>query len=113
MDDIDVELFGDPNAVTHRDRGGNSQIQVYARIRPTIKKQQSQSISNSSNTLQHTSVDYTLDTTANTFSLRLPSSISKDYINNSKEIYDYKFNGILGEKSTQEDVFQSIGQPAI
>ena len=72
-------------------------IQVYLRIRPS---------SNPSDFIQRDDID------VNKISFHIPKS-EDVIVNNSKSSYDFKFNGVLDDRSKQRDVFKTIGIPVI
>lgn len=82
-------------------------IEVYLRIRPS---------SNPSGYITHDDID------ENQIIFQLPkkqhhlekgSSESESIVNNTRTRYGFKFNGILEDKATQDDVFRLIGAPAV
>ena len=44
---------------------------------------------------------------------RIPVEKQRDMINNSRTLFDFKFNGLLGMDATQEDVFASVAAPCV
>lgn len=100
MDDLDAELLGIDTS--QQDKGGNTQIQVFARIRPSKNAAKSQYVLEEGKklTVKHVAASHSM-------------SGSNDYVNNTKDQYEYTFAGILDESSKQEDVFETIAKPAI
>ena len=102
MDDLDAELLGID--ISQQDKGGNTQIQVFARIRPSRNAAKSQYVLEDGKKL---TVKHTHAAAAHSV------NSSNDYVNNTKDQYEYTFAGILDESSKQEDVFETIAKPAI
>lgn len=42
-----------------------------------------------------------------------PDNLKLDYINNSKQRYDFHFDGVLPMDTSQEDVFKQVGSAAV
>src|SRR4051812_30905988 len=96
MSDDDDDLS---KSVTFGSGGENSQIEVYGRIRPSPK--------NDATVCQ-------LDSSAHSIEFRLPRDYATSgYINNKKELYDFKMTHIFNEKSTQSDIFEGIGKKVV
>jgi len=81
-----------------KDQGGDGNIQVYLRIRPS--KQSS----------NYFLVD---DLEPDSLSFNLPDSYKSEYINNTKLKHHFNFNGILDMPASQEDVFKKVGLEAV
>lgn len=73
-------------------------IQTFLRIRPSKKAS-----------------GFFLEDDMNPGSLKvtLPESVKNDFVNNSKLHHAYHFNGILSMTASQEDVFKTVGIPAV
>ena len=78
------------------DNGGGN-IQVFARIRPAHRKK---SIAYQNYHLNHQ--DKSIE-------FEIPRDTEKGHINNTRELFKFKFNHIFEEKTTQEDVFNQLG----
>jgi len=76
----------------------NSTIQVYARLRPSPKLAKSQ---------------ITLDPTSSRIEFRVPKESASGYINNKKEIYEFKFNQLFDTNTKQEEIFEQIAKPVV
>jgi kinesin family member 6/9 len=49
----------------------------------------------------------------NILEVRVPEEMRKGYVNNLKKSYEFKFNEIFDQDTTQEEVFNNIGQKVI
>ena len=76
----------------------NTAIQVYLRIRPSEKPS------------RYFARD---DINENRLIFNIPKIDKNELVNNSRTAYGFQFHGILDEKATQENVFKTIGIPAI
>ena len=76
----------------------NTAIQVYLRIRPSDKP---------SRYFKRDDID------EERLIFNIPKIDKNELINNSRTAYGFQFHGILDEKATQENVFKTIGIPAI
>lgn len=81
-----------------KDQGGDGNIQVYLRIRPS--KQSS----------NYFLID---DLEPDSLSFNLPDSYKSEYINNTKLKHHFNFNGVLDMAASQEDVFKKVGVEAV
>lgn len=45
--------------------------------------------------------------------VQLPTSYKSDYIDNTKLEHSFHFNGVIGPKSDQDEVFQLVGIPSL
>lgn len=79
-------------------QGGDGNIQVYVRIRPSKQ---------SSNYFAVDELDH------DSLTFNLPDSYKSEYINNTKLKHSFNFNGILEMKASQEDVFKTVGVEAV
>lgn len=41
---------------------------------------------------------------------KIPKNIAKTYVNNKRTNYSFKFNSIIDQQATQEDVFDTIAK---
>ena len=114
-----------------------SNIETYLRLKPLItneinqNQQTNNSLFNSTlssiyNNLNYQSenqtqlnltenqiIDYTLNTQKNQITIHIPDEMRKGYVNNMKKSYDFQFNGIFEQNSTQEEIFEIIGKKII
>lgn len=79
-----------------KDDDNNNGIQVHLRIRPSTNPE----------TYFHRD-----DIDLNNIVVKIPKN--EDLINNSRSSYSFKFSSILDDKSSQKDVFRSVGIPSI
>jgi hypothetical protein len=77
--------------------GGNS-IQTFLRVRPSKKP---------------SGYFATDELDAGTIVFLKPDNLKLDYINNSKQRYEFHFDGVLPMESSQEDVFNRVGSAAV
>ena len=84
------------NMTESKDDDNNNGIQVHLRIRP------------STNPETHFHRD---DIDLNNIVVKIPKN--EDLINNSRSSYSFKFSSILDDKSSQKDIFRSVGIPTI
>ena len=84
--------------MSKKKQGGDGNIQVYVRIRPS--KQPS----------NYFAVD---ELEPDSLTFNLPDSYKSEYINNTKLKHSFNFNGILEMKASQEDVFKTVGTEAV
>ena len=68
--------------------GESSNIDIYLRIRPVAK---------ASNQLL-------VDHTENKVEFNLPRSAGAGYVNNQREHYEFRFNGVIGAEAKQDEV---------
>jgi kinesin family protein 6/9 len=72
-----------------------TQIETYLRLKPE----------------ESDSIEY--DIKNNFIDIKIPEDLRKGYVNNLKKSYEFKFTGIFDTDSTQEEVYQNIGQKVI
>jgi hypothetical protein len=72
-----------------------TQIETYLRIKPE----------------EGDGIDYELKN--NFIDIKIPEEMRKGYVNNLKKSYEFKFTGVFDKESTQEEVYQNIGQKVI
>ena len=114
-----------------------SNIETYLRLKPLITNEimQNQPINNSLfnsslsslynnlnnqsenqtqlNLTENQIIDYTLNSQKNQITIHIPDEMRKGYVNNMKKTYDFQFNGIFEQNSTQEEIFEIIGKKII
>ena len=78
--------------------GNSAGIEVIARIRPT--KSQARHL-------------YRVDYEKGELEFRVPRDLAAGYVNNQRELYNFTFNGMLDEKSTQEQVFDVVARKMV
>lgn len=69
-------------------KGENSNIDIYVRVKPTSKP---------SNRLA-------LDTSDNVLQFNIPRDVAAGLVNNQREHYEFRFNGILTAEAKQDEV---------
>ena len=114
-----------------------SNIETYLRLKPLItneimqNQQTNNSLFNSTlsslyynlnnqseyqtqlNLTENQIIDYTLNSQKNQITIHIPDEMRKGYVNNMKKTYDFQFNGIFEQNSTQEEIFEIIGKKII
>ena len=114
-----------------------SNIETYLRLKPLITNEimQNQPINNSLfnsslsslynnlnnqsenqtqlNLTENQIIDYTLNSQKNQITIHIPDEMRKGYVNNMKKTYDFQFNGIFEQNSSQEEIFEIIGKKII
>ena len=114
-----------------------SNIETYLRLKPIITNQQIQNQQNNNSLFNSTLsslynnlnnqtenqtqlnfpenqiIDYTLNQKKNQITIHIPDEMRKGYVNNMKKTYDFQFNGIFEQNSSQEEIFEIIGKKII
>ena len=112
-----------------------SNIETYLRLKPLIingiSTQQNNNSNNNStfsslyniniqnefqnqqNLIENQIMDYSLNQSKNQISIHIPDEMRKGYVNNMKKSYDFQFNGIFEQNSSQEEIFEIIGKKII
>jgi kinesin family protein 6/9 len=75
----------------------DSSIKVFARVRPTKNDAQL----------------YAADPVTGEVVFTVPRSLASGFINNQRERYEFRFNGLFDQAATQEDVFGAVGREAV
>mmetsp|Transcript_15561 Transcript_15561/g.39417 ORF Transcript_15561/g.39417 Transcript_15561/m.39417 type:complete len:644 (-) Transcript_15561:874-2805(-) len=84
------------------EKGGESKnIEVFVRIRPTNEKG-TPFVSTDPDEIPHQKLAF-----------RIPKDLSRDVINNSKEEYDFRFNRVFEQPTTQEEVFDAVAKNVV
>ena len=79
-------------------RGGSSKnIDIFLRCRPVPRQ----------------SENFTYDLQDGSTSIEIPHEASSGYINNKRENYDFKFNGIFGPEAKQDEVFDGVAKKVV
>jgi protein tyrosine phosphatase (PTP) superfamily phosphohydrolase (DUF442 family) len=86
------------NSDNDKSGGGDSNIQVFLRVRPS---------KNPSGWFQ---ID---DIERNKIIFSLPDNFKADFINNSKLKHAFQFNGLIDMPATQDEVFKKVGVNAV
>jgi hypothetical protein len=73
-----------------------TQIETYLRIKPE----------------EEVSVEYEIKG-GNHIEITIPDDLRKGYVNNLRKTYEFKFTGVFGKDSIQEDIYKTIGQKVI
>lgn len=102
-----------------------SNIETYLRLKPLLSNEinhynnnhQESFISNNNynelnNELSLGSIEYEIGNSGY-INIHVPEEMRKGYVNNMKKSYDFKFNDIFEQNSTQEEVFDKIGNKVI
>jgi kinesin family member 6/9 len=84
--------------------GGDGNIQIYLRVRPSKKPSGYFQVGGGSEETKQE---------ASTVTVRLPDTFRSDYVNNTKLRYDFQFNSVLPMDATQEEVFKKVGTSAV
>lgn len=77
-----------------------SHIKIYGRIRPVRKNLKFKS----------NSAKYTHDSTGISFNI---CRSDQGIINNQRETFDFRFDGVFGDETGQEEVFDVIAKPVV
>ena len=100
-----------------------SNIETYLRLKPLLQNEikhynnnyQDSFISNDNdinNDLSFGPIEYEINNNG-FINIHVPEQMRKGYVNNMKKCYDFKFNDIFEQNSTQEEVFEKIGNKVI
>ena len=100
-----------------------SNIETYLRLKPLLQNEikhynnnyQDSFISNDNdinNDLSFGAIEYEINNNG-FINIHVPEQMRKGYVNNMKKCYDFKFNDIFEQNSTQEEVFEKIGNKVI
>lgn len=101
-----------------------SNIETYLRLKPILNPRGRNNLDSYNDALsisnhniidnpENSSIEYQINKNKNLISVRIPEEFTKGYVNNTKKTYDFKFNGIFEQDSTQEDIFDKIGKTVI
>jgi kinesin family member 6/9 len=71
-------------------------IQIFARIRPTRTE------SGLYNKEEDDAVEF-----------KIPRNLDRDYVNNQKEVYKFRFNHVFDQETKQDEVFERIAKPVV
>ncbi|QDZ21232.1 kinesin [Chloropicon primus] len=77
--------------------GSSKNIDIYLRCRPVPRP----------------SENFTYDLQDGSTSIEIPHEAAAGYINNKKEKYDFKFNGIFGPEAKQDEVFDGVAKKVV
>lgn len=84
-------------------------IEVFLRIRPSTNP----SGYINQDDIDETQIVFQLPKKHQQLDHSINSGEGDDIVNNTRTKYGFKFNGILDEEATQDDVYRSIGAPAV
>eukprot|EP00854_Cymbomonas_tetramitiformis_P025000 gene25000-30484_t len=78
-------------------KGSNTSIDIYCRIKPA----------------RSPSHYFASDMVENKVDFNIPRDGEAGYVNNRREHYEYKFNGVIGTDAKQDEVFERVARPPI
>ena len=81
----------------------SSSIKIFLRVRPHLKKRRS----------EEEEEKFDVDPDAGSCKFDVPVDTVSDVVNNSRTSFRFKFDGVLGMDSTQEDVFETVARGPI
>ena len=81
----------------------SSSIKIFLRVRPHLKKRRS----------EEEEEKFDVDPDAGSCKFDVPVDTVSDVVNNSRTSFRFKFEGVLGMDSTQEDVFETVARGPI
>ena len=81
--------------------GDNSQIEVYGRVRPSGKNDKSACVLDAN----HKAIEFRLP--------RLDAGTTAGFVNNKRELYEFRMAHIFDETATQADIFDGIGKNVV
>mmetsp|Transcript_31029 Transcript_31029/g.80829 ORF Transcript_31029/g.80829 Transcript_31029/m.80829 type:complete len:928 (+) Transcript_31029:376-3159(+) len=74
--------------------GGSAHVDIYVRIRPVPKASSRVVVEHSENKLE----------------FNIPRDATQGYVNNQRENYNFRFNGIIGPEAKQDEVFERVAR---
>ncbi|KAF5843229.1 P-loop containing nucleoside triphosphate hydrolase protein [Dunaliella salina] len=74
--------------------GGSAHVDIYVRIRPVPKASSRVVVEHSENKLE----------------FNIPRDANQGYVNNQRENYNFRFNGIIGPEAKQDEVFERVAR---
>uniref|UniRef100_A0A7R9YQE6 Kinesin-like protein n=1 Tax=Chlamydomonas euryale TaxID=1486919 RepID=A0A7R9YQE6_9CHLO len=77
--------------------GTNSNIDIFLRVRP----------------VKRPSERLCVDTEENRVEFKTPRDSTQGYVNNQRENYEFRFNGILTAEAKQDEVFERVARPVL
>jgi kinesin family protein 6/9 len=89
-----------------------SNIETFLRIKKYLNSENNPHNSHASDTPSELNYE-TKNKEKNFIEVKVPEEMRKGYVNNLKKSYEFKFNEIFNQETTQEDVFYNIGQKVI
>ena len=84
-----------------------SNIETYLRLKPIFYEKCA------NKDIKSRMIKYEIDKDNNKIEIQIPNEYNSGYINNSKKSYEFKFTGIFEPDSTQEEIFNKIGNKII
>ena len=94
---IEAKMSGRPSTSGGKKGGSSKNIAVYLRCRPVPRP----------------SDNFTYDLQDGSTSVTIPHELKAGLINNKKEKYDFKFNGIFGPEAKQDEVFDGVAKKVV
>ena len=93
-----TKMSGRPSTSGGKRGGGSSKnIDIFLRCRPVPRP----------------SENFTYDLQDGSTSVVIPHNLTDGLINNKKEKYDFKFNGIFGPEAKQDEVFDGVAKKVV
>ena len=103
-----------------------SNIETYLRLKPILPNEinhfynnhQDSFLSNNNNEINNNeillgNIEYEISSNGKVINIHVPEEMRKGYVNNMKKSYDFQFNDIFEQDSTQEQIFDKIGKKVI
>ena len=84
-----------------------SNIETYLRLKPILYEKCT------NKDIKNKMIKYEIDKDNNKIEIQIPNEYNSGYINNSKKSYEFKFTEIFEPDSTQEEIFNKIGNKII
>ncbi|KAL6757573.1 P-loop containing nucleoside triphosphate hydrolase protein [Haematococcus lacustris] len=86
-----------PSKATPSQDSNNANIDIFVRIRPVAKPSPRLVVDNSDNRLE----------------FNMPRDAAAGYVNNQREQYEFRFNGIIGPEAKQDEVFERVARNVV
>ncbi|GFH05643.1 kinesin-like protein [Haematococcus lacustris] len=86
-----------PSKATPSQDNNNANIDIFVRIRPVAKPSPRLVVDNSDNRLE----------------FNMPRDAAAGYVNNQREQYEFRFNGIIGPEAKQDEVFERVARNVV
>ena len=86
-----------------------SNIETYLRLKPLLNE------NNNGKSIKNKMIKYEIEEDKNKSKIYIsvPNEYNNKYVNNTKKSYEFKFTGIFGPNTSQEEIFKSIGTKII
>lgn len=98
---MEPSVVSDNVEKTQRNGGEAKNIEVFVRVRPSSDKK-TPYLFTDPDEIPHQKLSF-----------RLPKDLSRDVVNNSKEEYDFRFDRVFEQPTTQEEVFDAVAKNVV